>query len=229
MDLVSFKDAKATGLKFYFTGKPCKRGHLSVRRVKGCGCVQCQQESLKNWREKNPEKNREIERVWREKNRKRRNEQARIIYAANPEKVTEKTKKFYARHAEKLRKKRREYHYKASQDPQFRRAAAERTKQWAKNNPDRVKTNARNGKQKRKNVPGKHTAQDIAAIIKLQKGKCAYCKVKLGKKRHIDHIVPVSKGGTNDRQNLQITCIPCNLTKGARDPIFHAQTLGMLL
>ena len=33
----------------------------------------------------------------------------------------------------------------------------------------------------------------------------------------IDHIVPKSKGGTNDRLNLRILCTPCNTTKGVKD------------
>lgn len=34
-------EAKATKSKFYFTGKPCKHGHLSPRLVKGT-CMECQ-------------------------------------------------------------------------------------------------------------------------------------------------------------------------------------------
>jgi hypothetical protein len=42
-------DAKATGAKFYFTGEPCKYGHVALRKTKGT-CLEC----LKNeWREGN--------------------------------------------------------------------------------------------------------------------------------------------------------------------------------
>ena len=33
--------ARERGLKFYYTGVPCKRGHLSVRRVATGGCDSC--------------------------------------------------------------------------------------------------------------------------------------------------------------------------------------------
>ena len=33
-------DAKATGAKYYFTGKPCKQGHIAPRKTKGA-CVEC--------------------------------------------------------------------------------------------------------------------------------------------------------------------------------------------
>jgi len=36
-------EAKATGAKFYFTGEPCVRGHVALRKVKGA-CVDCVKE-----------------------------------------------------------------------------------------------------------------------------------------------------------------------------------------
>jgi hypothetical protein len=38
----SAKDAERIGSRFFFTGKPCKHGHVSPRYTKASACVQCQ-------------------------------------------------------------------------------------------------------------------------------------------------------------------------------------------
>lgn len=46
----------------YFTGKPCKKGHIAERRFSDRKCVECQKAksliNVKIWKEKNPEKSR---------------------------------------------------------------------------------------------------------------------------------------------------------------------------
>lgn len=78
-------------------------------------------------------------------------------------------------------------------------------------------------------VDGSYTAADIAHLFKLQKGKCVLCLKPLIKtKFHVDHHVPLAKGGTNDRSNLRLLHTKCNLSKGARDPAEHALRNGLL-
>ncbi len=54
-----------------------------------------------------------------------------------------------------------------------------------------------------------------------ERGKCALCGIdlvmELGDDYHIDHIVPLSKGGCNDLVNLQLLCKACNLSKSNSD------------
>jgi hypothetical protein len=49
-------------------------------------------------------------------------------------------------------------------------------------------------------------------VIHRHGKKCAYCQTTDGP-FHIDHIHPVSRGGTNDIDNLTVACAPCNLSK----------------
>lgn len=44
---------------------------------------------------------------------------------------------------------------------------------------------------------------------------CAYC---LGRAETFDHVVPFSKGGSDERWNMAPACRRCNSSKGARSP-----------
>jgi 5-methylcytosine-specific restriction endonuclease McrA len=48
--------------------------------------------------------------------------------------------------------------------------------------------------------------------------RCGICGGAVAHRReiHIDHIVPVALGGTNDLANLQVSHALCNMRKGAR-------------
>jgi hypothetical protein len=41
MNIIARKEAIAQGLTHYFTGKPCKRGHVGARYTKTSNCVEC--------------------------------------------------------------------------------------------------------------------------------------------------------------------------------------------
>ncbi len=66
-------------------------------------------------------------------------------------------------------------------------------------------------------------------LYKLQKGKCPCCRKPLGKDFHMDHIVPVSKGGPNSDENIQLLRSRCNLVKSAMDPVLFMQLNGFLI
>lgn len=75
---------------------------------------------------------------------------------------------------------------------------------------------------KRRGIP----PREREAIVKAWGGKCAYCKVTQGPFA-IDHIIPVSDGGTCDLDNLCLACVQCNSMKSdVRLPEMHE---GLLL
>ena len=54
-------------------------------------------------------------------------------------------------------------------------------------------------------------------LYRRQQGRCLYC----GSRQRmdlmdIDHKVPLARGGSNQRNNLQLLCRTCNVRKGAR-------------
>lgn len=81
----------------------------------------------------------------------------------------------------------------------------------------------------KKRVGGKHTAADIKRLFRLQRGKCACCRVSIADGYHVDHIQPLVLGGSNDKANLQLLCPTCNLRKGAKPPERWAAENGRLL
>lgn len=54
--------------------------------------------------------------------------------------------------------------------------------------------------------------QDIA---RRDRWLCRYCGTGLGP-FHVDHVVPISQGGSNSARNLVLACDTCNTRKGAR-------------
>lgn len=112
---------------------------------------------------------------------------------------------------------------------------------WQKANPERfaayqaayraahLKEKAahqRNYHARKKGNGGEHTVADVQAQYTRQKGTCFYCGKELGKKYHVDHVMPLAKGGSNGPENLVVACPTCNLSKGDKHPMDFG---GMLL
>ena len=53
--------------------------------------------------------------------------------------------------------------------------------------------------------------------LRAEQTTCAYCCKPLDfKRRHIDHVIPIAKGGKHIEDNLVICCQSCNSSKGAK-------------
>jgi hypothetical protein len=56
----------------------------------------------------------------------------------------------------------------------------------------------------------------VEILRRKQSNLCFICLLPLGLAVHIDHILPVFEGGTNNAKNLSLTHARCNMSKGAQ-------------
>jgi HNH endonuclease len=177
------------------------------------------------WRAANPEKCRSTNKAYRLANKDKLQAFMCDWRAANQGRIRETSATWRANNPEKVRANRNAQ--RAANREKYRALA----KKYKKANPDKVAVHNRNRRARKQLAPGKHSASDIKALLTLQRGKCAHpwCKKSLASGYHVDHIVPLALEGTNDRNNLQLLCAPCNLEKRATHPIDFAQRHGMLL
>lgn len=115
-----------------------------------------------------------------------------------------------------------------------RESVARQKKAWRENNLERVRAHdrqrAKEYRADEKNKPelrarrlnrlareakasGTHTPKDVEILYRSQGGVCAYCETELGGVFHVDHMVPLSRGGSNWPENLAVTCPSCNSRK----------------
>ena len=88
--------------------------------------------------------------------------------------------------------------------------------EWSKCNPEVVRSAVRNRRARLRGAEGTHSRGDIERIGSEQGWKCAGCGRCVREGFQADHVVPLSKGGGNGPNNLQLLCQPCNGSKGAR-------------
>lgn len=70
--MISRKEAINLGAEVYFTGNPCKKGHVTYRYVTSRHCRQCQQESnnFKSYGQKPDQKSVSVRRAIEERSKK---------------------------------------------------------------------------------------------------------------------------------------------------------------
>ena len=115
----------------------------------------------------------------------------------------------------------------------YRRANPEKVRaaisKWWKANPEKIRAYDSTQKAKRRGAEGQHSGEEIRRLLVRQKYLCAVCKKGIEEDYHKDHIVPLSRGGSNYIRNIQLLCPKCNLKKGNKHPVKFMQEMGYLL
>ncbi len=249
MDIITRQEALECGLIRYFTGKPCKRGHVAERRTDNYSCVECDIIVSAAHRESNREKYNARARAWRNANREAAVERCRAWRRANPEKHREAVKSWQKRNPDKVRSFSRK---RTRANPEANRARVrewvrtnpekkrEQDKAWVRANPERAKaygkkyrkTNPHIGRAivvrrqtaKRKASP-KWLTQDHLAEMKTiyQSAELLQLAHGNGQKFHVDHIEPLQgedRRGLHVPWNLQVLEARENISKSNR-PVRH--------
>ena len=168
--------------------------HGRTKRCEACAVIRkriLDRESSRKWRTGNPEKAQESNRKWVAANSEKRGEYGRKWRAANPEKV----RKWRAANLEK---------------------AQESDRKWSAANLEKRRGYQRRRRELCKGGIRKH----LETLIREQDGLCGICDqplpAELSPDIHVDHIIPVSKGGTDIYSNFQAAHASCNFSKGNR-------------
>ena len=109
MEIIERRAALALGLVRYFTGRPCRHGHVCSRySASGC-CIDCSKLAEKKHRESNAESYAALKRNRREKTKSRDNQRGREYKEKNKDQLREKRKIYNHKNKEEIAKKHKEY------------------------------------------------------------------------------------------------------------------------
>lgn len=119
----------------------------------------------------------------------------RAVEALNPEESREKARRWYMKGIEKKR-------------------ARERA--WQKAHPIAFKIKAAKYRARKAGNGGAHTAAEWLALCWGSHWRCAYCGAgPLADRRATqDHKIPIARGGSDDIENIAVSCGFCNSRKG---------------
>lgn len=146
---------------------------------------------------------------------------------ANRDTLRRKGREYYQQHRDHFRENSRRW---ALEHPERMRVISQRsvrkhrikrremTRQWSKANPSKVREQERRRRARKLGACGSHTADDVRAQYESQRGLCWWCGKPVGKRFHIDHRIPLSRGGSDAPDNLCISCPSCNLSKNDKMP-----------
>ena len=147
-------------------------------------------------------------------------------YSDNPEKERARVAEWRRLNPEKI------YRYRKANPEKLKKSNADSSKKWAEGNADKVKQMSLTWRtQNPSKVKAGHlrrralekgaegaiysTSKKLQWRIQMFSGRCWMCGSKASA---IDHVKPLSKGGSHWPSNLRPACGSCNSRKGARWP-----------
>ena len=195
-------EAIAKGLKVYFTGKPCKHGHISNRYTAKGTCVAC---ALKA-----SDSTSEYSKTWRLTNKDRLSKLNKKYSVLNKEKRAAQNKEWRKNNPDKCVAQRRNWD---AANPDKR---AKFSSQWRKENPEVM--NAHKGKRRAAVILRypKWITEDDVWLMKEVYDLANLRTVTFGVSWTVDHIIPLQGkkvSGLHVPTNLQVITRKANSSK----------------
>jgi len=97
---------------------------------------------------------------------------------------------------------------------------------WKKSNPNKCRQYEHRRRKRINYAGGDFTAEELEERIEEQGFMCFYCSYPLEDDYHADHFIPISKGGSNNIDNIVVACKSCNLSKNDKDPYEFMSSIG---
>lgn len=190
----------------------------------------------------------------RAENSEAENAKRRLYYSNNKDRVLANNQKSKERNYEKVLAGKRAYYQKVREKPAFIKAVKKRTierrgekreydkkyrdaipadertaraKAWAAANPEKRAAIVAGYTARRRQWEGVGmTGGELAEWIDGKEKSCHWCDAACESDYHVDHVMPLSKGGAHEKWNLAIACPPCNLKKNAKHPLDWLAEIG---
>ncbi|MGX2967515.1 HNH endonuclease [Ursidibacter sp. B-7004-1] len=94
-----------------------------------------------------------------------------------------------------------------------RKCMANNTKEYDTQNPENVLARRMRREKAVLSSGGNYTQSDISILRNKLNDKCRFCGVGLNGGGDIEHLTPVSRGGSSNINNLTLSCYKCNAEK----------------
>jgi hypothetical protein len=207
-EIITLEEAKEKGLKKYFTGKPCKHGHISERYVLDKTCCMCRYHMHRKYQLEHSEELKKYHQDYSIKNEHKLKEDSKDYWDRNRDILIEKKRKQYEENREIVLAQQEVYRSKN------REKVSASIKASKEKNPAKYLTLA----VKRRRL----TAQAIPTWYdEGEENKFHFKRMELttttGIEHEVDHIVPINSPyvcGLHWHGNMQVITKLENRTKG---------------
>lgn len=186
--------------------------HRDSSRLDGrtINCTMCRREYYRRYYVENNEVVKERNRRYYAENKEVMKERNRLNNATYRTKNRRKLLEAKRQYREKNREKIRAY------DKHYRECTKDEKKEYKRRyykiNPESFMVASHRYRARKVAARGEFTVKEFLLLCKSNNYKCLCCGER--KRLTADHIVPLSRGGSNDISNIQPLCRSCNSRKG---------------